>query len=202
MFKALGVTVADIINSFHRWAFYFLGNPFHCDCGMYAVAHLYQAYRRLIDDPMLKVICHSPAEFRGLSILNIRLYDLVCNLTHACPPACRCYRQPATHRVVVECLDVIVTSLPDVMPVLEDGERLVLRFRNTSTRSLQAREYLRQTSELDLRNSGLHEVAREAGPLLKGVTRLDMGDNLLRTLPDTLRVMSPDAVLLDGNPIQ
>jgi hypothetical protein len=97
-----------------------------------------------------------------------------------------------------------MTSLPDVMPPVDEvrGEKLVIHFVNSTMRVLQARRYLLQTKELDLRNSGLQEVAWEAGPLLKGVTILDMGDNLLHSLPETLRVMSPDAVLLDGNPLE
>jgi Leucine-rich repeat (LRR) protein len=95
-----------------------------------------------------------------------------------------------------------MTSLPDIMPELQGTERLSLRFRNTSTQSLHARGYLQKTKELDLRGSELEEVSREAGLQLKGVVRLDMRNNRLSTLPDSLRVVSPDAVLLDGNLLQ
>jgi hypothetical protein len=137
-------------------------------------------------------------------VYELPLDELVCDVIDDCPDACHCQRRPASNSLVVECRDVAMTSLPDVMPFVdaEVEEGLVVKLVNSTLRILEARDYLRQTKELYLRNSGLQEVAREAGPLMKGVARLDMGDNLLRTLPDTLRVMSPDAVLLDGNPLQ
>jgi hypothetical protein len=145
----------------------------------------------------LGIRCHSPPHLHNVPFLDVPLEDMVCNLTHACPQGCRCLRQPATRRVIVNCTDVIIPSMPDAMPELHNGKE-----RNTSTRSLEAREYLPHTKELDLRGAGLEEVSREAALLLKGVESLDLRDNQLLTLPEALRVLSPAVVLLEGNPLQ
>jgi hypothetical protein len=171
---------------------------------MYFFSGLFKELRKNIKDEFegLNFKCRSPPSFHSVPFIAIPPEELVCNLTTGCPQGCHCVRQPAYDHVIVECVDVIMTSLPDIMPELQGTERLSLRFRNTSTQSLQARGYLQKTKELDLRGNELEEVSREAGLQLKDVDRLDMRNNRLNTLPDSLRVVYPDAVLLDGNLLQ
>ncbi|XP_070211942.1 protein toll-like [Littorina saxatilis] len=192
---AVGIKSIFEIGRLMEWVFDFRYNPLHCDCSVFEIALAWKhIIRKGIRRTHLNTTCVTPARFTGVSVYRLPLDQLTCNVSAGCPRKCLCENSPYELAIVVTCKVVGLTSFPEVMP---KGPHLKLRMTNNSFSTLPPRQYLSRAVSIDLRNNSLSVIDRSVPHLLRNAKRVDLRDNNLMRLPETMQALSPEALFLD-----
>ncbi|XP_070212089.1 protein toll-like [Littorina saxatilis] len=192
---AIGVTNMAELGQLMFWGFNFRHNPFHCDCSVYEMALIWKLFVSSgVWYDNFNVTCATPRRFSGLPMHAIPLDNFTCNVFGGCHDKCVCELNAHQRATVVSCQGADLRSLPDVMP---QGRRLILHMNNNSIRNFPRRNFLSRTTSINLRDNALSKIDRNVPHLLRNAERVDLRDNDLKYLPQTIRALSPKALFLD-----
>ena len=104
--------------------------------------------------------CNKPDTLYGKRIDVVPLDQFACELTERCPPGCRCVHRPANATLHVYCSNTNLTVFPLELPELPKSyTKYKLDFSNNrQLRRLEHRDYLVNTSILDVSNCNLDSI--------------------------------------------
>ncbi|KAK7506054.1 hypothetical protein BaRGS_00002776, partial [Batillaria attramentaria] len=180
---------------FIHWGFDFRFNPFHCDCKFYDMAVWISRLRVVMWRDYFNITCASPEIFSGLPVMNLPAENLTCDVTKNCPEQCSCLQRPSKRDTLVNCEGRGLSVFPEIMP---EG-RLTLSLANNSLDRVPPMDFFTRTLAADFTSNKIAVIDVEVPRRMKNVHRLDLRNNELRYLPDTLQLLSSDDVLLDLN---
>ncbi|XP_060563575.1 protein toll-like [Ruditapes philippinarum] len=173
------------------------GNPFKCNCGLYAIRLLFT----IKETQTLKLdwVCEYPEELKGRKVTSLTDRDIYCpiNVTD-CPRLCICYMRYDFSSLIVDCRNINMSILPPVMPKVP----LELWFKNTSLLKLDQRDYLVNVSVLDISENKLTRFQPLTASKLQNVTILNIENNHFTSLPVQIRYTNIKSIYLDGNPLK
>ena len=122
-----------------------------CDCGNFVIFSLLLP---LHSGNLSEVICNRLITQREDN--TIPWEQLVCSLNEGCPFGCRCIHQAANATLHVNCSNANLTDFPLELPMPKSYPKYVLHFSNNRfLRRLEHRDYLVNTSILDISNSSI-----------------------------------------------
>ena len=154
-----------------------------CDCRDYPV----KKYNMLNDFSMdlTHVICSSPTKLRNVSLSTISIDDMVCDIEDDCPPKCNCIEQPSTNSIIINCTDAGRTDLPATLPTLNclPGFKYYLVLSENQIRQLTFKDYINETTHLDISNCGVEEIDPRMWTALQTVSIVSLRNNLLTQFP-------------------
>ncbi|XP_062566733.1 slit homolog 2 protein-like [Saccostrea cucullata] len=106
--------------------------------------------------------CSSPEHLKNLNVLNVfndsSLLDMfVCHKQNFCPSVCTCIEQPSRYRMIVDCSNQNLTSLPTYLP--ETIYNIELNCSNNAITEVMPVNYLRKLSVLDLSGNQVTEIS-------------------------------------------
>ena len=155
-----------------------------CDCGDFT-AKLYnvQYYFNL---DLTQVICSAPTNLRNTSFTAISIDYMVCNVEEECPPNCECIEQPSTNSTIINCTDAGLTDLPTTLPTLNrlPGFKYHLILSKNHINRLNYKEYINETTRLDISNSGVEEIDLRMWRAFQTMSNVPLRNNLLTQFPE------------------
>ncbi|XP_060583918.1 protein slit-like [Ruditapes philippinarum] len=186
-----------------------LGNSFICDCNMkwmkswllirtnpvenwerVKCKYNTNSFGQLISLPDSAFVCttnfllHEPEE------IYYPIYS------HSCPNECACFERFNASKLIIDCRNINMTSLPSVMP----AGRLELWFRNSSLLEISPRDYMKNITFLDVSHNKINQITTVTAKALGNVSILKLDHNYLTHLPEQLATMNMSKVTLLGNP--
>jgi len=163
-------------------------NHFECDCADFDIY-------KLVFPPLLghvdyfsRSYCSGPDSLFGRKILTVPLDEFVCELTEHCPPGCRCVHRPANATLHIYCSNKNLTALPLELPEIPKSyTKYKLDFSsNRGIHHLEHRDYLVNTSILDVRNCNLESVDFNMWKYLANISLVFLDGNRLQSLPSSV----------------
>ena len=197
--RRFGITNILQLAKLMRWGFDFRHNPFRCDCKMYEVALWIGKLSKVMWRDYFNITCGNPPRLRGIPVLHVPRDQLTCDIITDCPRGCHCLDKPSDLVIIVQCDDVSMDTLPDVMP---EGSDLRLHLANNSLRQLPPRQYLSRAKIVDLNGNGLKHIKENTPGLLRHAELVDLRNNELEHLPSSFQALDPKAILLDPNTLK
>jgi hypothetical protein len=166
-------TSMGILELFKTFSITGNGNPFKCNCGLYALIRLFTV--KDIQTLKLDWICEYPEELKGRKITSLTDRDIYypINVTD-CPRLCICYVRYDSSSLIVDCRNINMSILPLVMPKVP----LELWFKNTGLLKLDQRDYLVSVSVLDISENKLTRILPLTASMLQNVTVLNIENTL------------------------
>ena len=136
--------------------------------------------------------CNNPSTLFGKRITSVPLNQFVCELTERCPRGCRCVHRPANATLHVYCSNTNLTVFPLELPELPKSyTKYKLDFSNNRhLRRLEHRDYLVNTSILNVSNCNLDSVDFEMWNDLAYITQVYLDGNQLQSLPSSVATVS------------
>jgi hypothetical protein len=198
---------------FNRFIFKISGNPISCDC--FLEEYLYQVRnirdKFTIDGDSLGYFCDLPSTLRGTSIVDL-IYNndfdrLVCKLH--CPEGCSCVYQSSKFIIIVNCTNSFDRNLPDFnFRKMTENMRNHTKLYNSTIRllmsdrfieTLDARDYLVNTSYIDLSNNSVGIITEKALSNISHAKNIEVnliGNKEILRLPKALQLLKPGNILL------
>jgi len=169
----------------------FEGNPWVCDCVDFDILKVL----RLPYSPttvLVNTFCTGPADLYGSQINNVKLDQLVCELTERCPSGCRCVHRPANITLHIHCSNTNLTALPLELPKLPKSyTKYKLDFSNNrGLYRLEHRDYFANTSILDVSNCNVDRVDLDIWNDLANISQVFLDGNRLQSLPSSVAAVS------------
>uniref|UniRef100_A0A8D8TJI2 Protein toll n=1 Tax=Cacopsylla melanoneura TaxID=428564 RepID=A0A8D8TJI2_9HEMI len=169
----------------------FQGNPIACNCSNYDLFRFIQdkavhdEYKPIVFDGTSDVNTCSPP---NVSINQIDLTNLTCDIVNGCPSPCKCSYLPHNDLITVNCTSANLAQMPQHLNVTLMDNRAISRLWNvTKNRSIQ----------LVLRNNSIQEFL--LGPLdgYELVTELDLSFNQIKHEKDVIIQNFPQLKVLN-----
>ena len=167
-FENLGFEDLFDLGKVFSFGFDFLNVNFSCDCKMQPFLEMSMNAIEKIWRNYYEVTCAGPPALQGILITDLmrqnRLDDFTCDLgvQDRCPFGCICFHQPSKRRVVVDCSNTSLTSLPVSLPPSPEGDLLELFFNTNTITEFDERSYLNHTRTLDMDNNDLRTITNES----------------------------------------
>ncbi|XP_069118011.1 toll-like receptor 7 [Argopecten irradians] len=146
-------------------------------------------------------VCEQPPELNGTKLTDNFLehpekHDLmVCNITESCPQKCRCYNQPSQDRVVVDCQNQNLTTMPQFLP-WGNGDKWRLLLAGNNIQKIEDRYYLSRIAELDLSENPVYYISESAAFALPREAQINIIGNKLTSLPRPFQNRDPSTLSL------
>ncbi|XP_060576208.1 toll-like receptor 3 [Ruditapes philippinarum] len=157
------------------------GNPIDCTCltPLIKVFEVMREYKMSVDEIDWK--CQYPSELKGRLMATIKLEEIYCPIySHSCPRECACFQRYNTSKLIIDCRNINMTSLPLVMP----AGRLELWFRNSSLLEISPRDYMENVTFLDVSHNKINRITATTTKALGNVSILKLDHNNLTHLPE------------------
>ncbi|CAC5410454.1 unnamed protein product [Mytilus coruscus] len=202
----MGFYDINLLGKLYFYSFDFRFNLWFCDCQFFPLTSKSNIANQILGSAHHGLKCHSPPEFKNKSVSDfIKEQDLlICNISFVdkCPPNCRCFYQPSRNRTVVNCRSSLVShKLPLVLP---DYVNLVIDFSSNRISNLQAefkrllseeRTYLGRTVKISFASNVIKDVPKIVFVTLKNATMINLSNNPINILSESLKIIRPRAVL-------
>ena len=108
-----------------------------------------------------------------------------------CPARCNCTEHTSTMHTIVNCTDGGWTDLPYNLSIINPpGYKYYLDFSNNKLSWLGYKDYVENTTAMDVSNSGVEDVDWRMWRAFAGMANVSLKDNLITQLP----------TMLEGNP--
>ena len=155
-----------------------------CDCGDFTAKQYNVQYYFNLD--LTQAICSAPTNLRNSSFAAISIDDMVCNVKDECPSNCKCFEQPSTNSTIINCTDAGLTDLPTTLPTLNrlPGFKYHLILSKNHINRLNHKEYINETTRLDISNSGVEEIDPRMWRALQTMSNVSLRNNLLTQFPE------------------
>ena len=128
--------------------------------------------------------CNASRVLHCENVKHISLDDLVCETTVDCPDGCNCTDQPSTMSMIINCTNADLKDLPNKLPLLNSpGYKYRLDLTNNAIFRLDNRDYLENTSSLDVSNSAVEEIDSGIWKAFQSMDEIGLKNNLLTQLP-------------------
>ncbi|CAC5385244.1 unnamed protein product [Mytilus coruscus] len=191
-FEELGIKDIKTLGKLMSFGFLLSDAKFDCDCHMEPYLELAELIMNKIWRDYFNMSCWNPLEYRGLSIpylvMHKKLDLFICNITEKCPRYCRYYHQQHKRTTGVNCTDANLEALPDYVPEVSN---LTVLLKNTKIKTFESRNYLGNTTFIDMSNTGFSEVENDVFMQIhNGVNFLMEGHNL-NDMPRGFQVLNP-----------
>ncbi|XP_061176171.1 protein toll-like [Saccostrea echinata] len=157
-----------------------------CDCNLGALLGgdmaVFKRFYHLDDD---LYTCSSPEHLKKFNVLNVfndsSLLDMfVCHKQKFCPSSCSCIEQPSRYRMIVDCSNQNLTSLPSYLP--ETIYNIELNCSNNAIKEVEPVNYLKNITVLDLSGNQVTEISDKVPSRLKSLENLYLTDHSLPKL--------------------
>ncbi|XP_062609790.1 uncharacterized protein LOC134271606 [Saccostrea cucullata] len=158
-----------------------------CDCNLGALMsgeiEVFRRFYHLPNDD--SYTCSSPEHLKNFNVLNVfndtALLDMfVCQKQNFCPSVCTCIEQPSRYRMIVDCSNRNLTSLPTYLP--ETIYNIELNCSNNAITDVIPVNYLKNLSVLDLSGNRVTEISDTVPSRLESLESLYLTDHSLPKL--------------------
>ncbi|XP_060593072.1 protein toll-like [Ruditapes philippinarum] len=181
------------------------GNPLDCTCLTYIPTLISNINENSVTD--IKWTCTSPSEMNGRLVSSVSETESYCPVSdERCPQRCSCFERKnsrdsiddnrANRTIIVDCRNVILTHLPEVMPT----GKLELWLQNTSLAQIDVHDYLQRTSVFDASHNKITQLSQFAAKALANITSIKLDHNNLTHLPVQLMSTNINKLTLASNP--
>ena len=117
---------------------------------------------------------------KNVNVRDVSLDELVCQTTVDCPDGCNCTDQPSTMSMIINCTNAGLKDLPNKLPLLHSpGYKYRLDLTNNAIVRLDYRDYLENTSSLDVSNSAVEEIDSGIWKAFQSMDEIGLKNNLL-----------------------
>ncbi|KAL4223685.1 hypothetical protein ACF0H5_017153 [Mactra antiquata] len=169
-----------------EFGFDFRENPLNCDCAFQPILSQAEHIFLVIMRNYMDIICQSPPDLEGISIRNVDLDRLLCQLPASAgckKPECLCIDKPNDGRIYVDCSNSDLGEVPDV-PYSEYSSHIYLNISDNRINTIRNVSYLSTIDVIDLSKNDIVEIPSEVANLLENASVIDISDNLrLKSLP-------------------
>ncbi|XP_061177375.1 uncharacterized protein LOC133186118 [Saccostrea echinata] len=157
-----------------------------CDCNLGALLlgdmEVFKTFYYIPHDGLYT--CSSPEHLKNFNVLNVfndsSLLDMfVCHKEKFCPSSCSCIEQPSRYRMIVDCSNQNLTSLPSYLP--ETIYNIELNCSNNAIKEVEPVNYLKNITVVDLSGNQVTEISDKVLSRLKILEKMHLTDhNLLK----------------------
>ena len=162
---------------------------FVCDCEEYSFIkfilniELQQSYNFPIQPFRNQIGCSSvDNRFFQRKLGEVRLKNIICDVTHRCPPGCKCIQRPHNATFHVQCSNAGLLTTPYELPPSHQS-KFKLEFSGNNGFRLEPRDYFVNTTILDVSNCGLTTISDSAWQAMAAIEEVYLDGNMLTTLP-------------------
>lgn len=176
----------------------FDGSSIKCDC---TVGRLLKIGFNFLErfyhkSKHVDLTCNYPDRLKGKNLMDIAddgdlINEMTCS-EKPCHPSCTCLENPHTKRLIVNCTNAELTSIPNFVP--KSCFKIDLLLNNNSIKTLEHRDFFNKLSFLDLSNNGLTKIEPSALAKLTSVIGIKLNNNSLSTLPHNIQLFHPDII--------
>ena len=175
-----------VVQNNYKQQFVISINSLVCDCGDFAVKQYHNELKKNNLD-LTQAICSNETDLRITSISEISIDEMLCYVKDDCPPNnCSCIEQPSTNFMIVNCTDGGLTDMPTTLPSLNrlPGYKYYLVLSKSRINQLIYKDYINETTHLDISNSSVEEINPRMWTALQTVNNVSLRNNLLTQFPE------------------
>jgi Leucine-rich repeat (LRR) protein len=160
-------------------------NSLICDCVDYQLYTLMKStFKSVTVDNMY---CAQPLALQDRKLVKVmeHMDQFVCEIQDNCPQQCRCFNQPYTNSIVVQCDNRGISDIATNLPSLPRYRSYNVSYSHNSIATVPFRQYYSQSKVIRLDNNHIQSQSLDADVLasMVNVTELHLHNNLLTSLP-------------------
>ncbi|XP_050417375.1 slit homolog 3 protein [Patella vulgata] len=195
----LGDSIQISLNKILHLSFDFRNNTWNCDCQFYPMMSVVDnIYKHLIRDHLM-VQCNSPPNLADKLITEVKMSELICNVSVFCPTGCVCQNRPSSNKMVINCQNAGLTKMPQKLPY---HERIYMYFQNNFISQLPALPYMKRIVYLDISNNNLSFISSSAFDGAHRLEYLNLSNNKLNDLPKSFKKLHRVTIDISNNTIK
>ena len=178
---------------------------FYCDCSIaplfknVGVPGILTFWPALLDN----VTCSSPDNLKGVILnqyfTNETLDKLTCNILNYCPWKCVCTDLQNREKVLVNCTEVGLRSLPDNMPTGYWNNRdLEILLDGNDINALEQREWFGRTLMVSFARNPFDMISADTMDSLPDDAHIDLSHLVLKSLPRSIQKKNLNRINFNG----